>query len=74
MRRGTGPAARGAKRRKAEARIRLAHQIPDAEKAARADYVIENTGDLAALKARVMEAVGATEGGEQQIRKKLSLE
>jgi dephospho-CoA kinase len=37
----------------AEARVRLAHQIPDAEKAARADYVIENAGDLAALKARV---------------------
>ena len=29
----------------ADARLRLAHQIPDAEKAARADYVLENTGD-----------------------------
>lgn len=30
----------------ADARRRLAHQIPDAEKAAQADYVLENTGDL----------------------------
>ena len=37
----------------ADARIRLARQIPDAEKAARADYVLENTGDVAALRAQV---------------------
>ncbi len=37
----------------ADARIRLARQIPDAEKAARADYVLENTGDVAALRAAV---------------------
>jgi dephospho-CoA kinase len=37
----------------ADARSRLAHQIPDAEKAARADYVIENTGDLESLRAQV---------------------
>jgi dephospho-CoA kinase len=36
-----------------DARIRLARQIPDAEKAARADFVIENTGDLAKLRAQV---------------------
>jgi dephospho-CoA kinase len=36
-----------------DARIRLERQMPDAEKAARADFVIENTGDLAALRARV---------------------
>src|SRR5208337_2424960 len=39
----------------ADARLRLAHQIPDAEKAARADYVLENTGDQAALRAQVVE-------------------
>jgi dephospho-CoA kinase len=37
----------------ADARLRLAHQIPDAEKAARADYVLENTADLAALHAQI---------------------
>jgi dephospho-CoA kinase len=37
----------------ADARLRLAHQIPDSVKAARADYVLENTGDKAALHAQV---------------------
>jgi dephospho-CoA kinase len=37
----------------ADARSRLAHQIPDAEKATRADYLIENTGDLTALRRQV---------------------
>ena len=36
-----------------DAHVRLARQIPDAEKAARADFVIENTGDLAGLRGRV---------------------
>jgi dephospho-CoA kinase len=39
----------------ADARRRLAHQIPDEEKAARADYVVENTGDREALHAQVVE-------------------
>jgi len=39
----------------ADARTRLARQMPDAEKSARADFVIENTGDLAALRGRVVE-------------------
>jgi len=39
----------------ADARMRLRHQIPDAEKAARADYVLENTGDLEGLHAQVAE-------------------
>jgi dephospho-CoA kinase len=37
----------------ADARRRLAHQIADAEKAARADYVIDNVGDMDALKGQV---------------------
>ncbi len=37
----------------ADARSRLAHQIPDAQKAARADYVLENVGDRQALWAKV---------------------
>ena len=41
-----------------DARRRLAHQIPDSEKAARADYVLENTGDLAALRAQVEDLWG----------------
>jgi dephospho-CoA kinase len=42
----------------ADARRRLKHQIPDAEKAARADYVLENAGDKAALRAQVVELWG----------------
>jgi dephospho-CoA kinase len=47
------PTGDGNKAAEAEARLRLAHQIPDAEKAARADYVLENTGDRASLRAQV---------------------
>jgi dephospho-CoA kinase len=39
----------------ADARMRLKHQIPDAQKAARADYVLENAADQVALRAQVME-------------------
>ena len=37
----------------AEARVRLAHQIPDAEKAARADYILDNNGDIKSLRTQV---------------------
>jgi dephospho-CoA kinase len=37
----------------ADARLRLAYQIPDREKAAKADYVLDNTGDIAQLHAQV---------------------
>ena len=50
---------RRAKRPRPMPGVRLAHQIPDAEKAARADYVIENTGDMDALRAQVEAAVAA---------------
>jgi dephospho-CoA kinase len=36
-----------------DARIRLSRQVSDEEKAARADFVIENTGDVFALRAAV---------------------
>lgn len=45
------PAARAAA--EADARLRLSHQIPDAEKAAKADYVLDNAGDLASLAIQV---------------------
>jgi dephospho-CoA kinase len=38
-----------------DARSRLKHQIPDAEKATRADYVLENTGDLDSLRAQTLD-------------------
>ena len=37
----------------ADARSRLSHQIPDSEKIARADYVVENKGDIVALRVQV---------------------
>jgi dephospho-CoA kinase len=46
----TGASPEGLAAAEADARARLAHQIPDAEKATRADYVIENSGDLAHLR------------------------
>jgi dephospho-CoA kinase len=36
-----------------DARSRLAYQMPDSAKIARADYVIENNGDIAALRIQV---------------------
>ncbi len=38
---------------KADARIRLSHQVPDSQKVAQADYVLDNSGDIAALRAQV---------------------
>jgi dephospho-CoA kinase len=37
----------------ADARLRLTHQIPDAEKSSLADYVLDNTGDEPSLRAQV---------------------
>ncbi len=36
-----------------QARLRLSHQIPDAIKASRADYVVENAGDTDSLRLQV---------------------
>lgn len=49
------PSGDGRATAEADGRARLAHQIPDAEKAPRADYILDNTGDLAALRAQVRE-------------------
>jgi dephospho-CoA kinase len=48
---GLSDSGRGAA--EADARYRLAHQISDAVKAARADYLIENVGDKDALRTQV---------------------
>jgi dephospho-CoA kinase len=47
------PSGPGREAAEAEARHRLMHQIPDAEKAAHADYVLENHLDLESLRAQV---------------------
>lgn len=47
------PTGEGRAAAEADARRRLAHQIPDAEKVAMADEVIENTGDLGSLRTQV---------------------
>jgi dephospho-CoA kinase len=47
------PSGSGCKAAESEARERLTHQIPDAEKAAQADYVIENSGNIGDLRAQV---------------------
>jgi dephospho-CoA kinase len=46
-----GPAREAAE---ADARSRLAHQIPDVEKVAMSDYVIDNKGDREELRAQVV--------------------
>jgi dephospho-CoA kinase len=38
----------------ADARRRLSHQVSDAEKSAQADYVIDNSGDMASLRTQVL--------------------
>ena len=48
-----GPSGAARVAAEADARLRLQHQILDAEKAAQADYVLDNSGDLAALQAQV---------------------
>jgi len=59
-----GPAREAAVR---DAQTRLARQIPDREKAARADFVITNSGDLAELRAQV-ESVWETLKAESRER------
>jgi dephospho-CoA kinase len=47
------PTGVGCEAAEADARVRLAHQIPDAEKAPRADYILDNARDEASLRAQV---------------------
>jgi dephospho-CoA kinase len=66
------PAGRAAA--EADARVRLAHQIPDAEKAARADYVLDNTGDEVALRVQVEALWQRLQAESNKFQQKLSLE
>ncbi len=50
---GSGSTSANREAIEADARNRLAHQVRDAEKAAQADYVLDNSGDIAALRAQV---------------------
>jgi dephospho-CoA kinase len=66
------PATRGAA--EADARLRLSHQIPDAEKTALADYVLDNTGDEAALRTQVEVVLQRLKTESNNYSGKLSLE
>jgi dephospho-CoA kinase len=66
---GKGPEAAAA-----DARERLKHQIPDAEKAAQADYVLENSGNLEALEAQVRDLWERLKAESNNSRQNLSLE
>jgi dephospho-CoA kinase len=59
---------------KADARARLAHQVPDAEKGAQADYVLDNSGDIAALNAQVEALWPRLKAESNKSGQKLSLE
>ena len=58
----------------ADARIRLSHQVPDAEKAAEADYVLDNSGDIAALHAQVQALWPRLQAESNKSGQKLSLQ
>ena len=57
----------------ADARQRLTHQIPDAEKTAMSDYVIDNNGDKEALRAQVVTLWQRLKAGSNNSSRNLSL-
>ncbi|MGA3101872.1 MAG: dephospho-CoA kinase [Terracidiphilus sp.] len=57
-----------------DARNRLSHQVPDAEKAAQADYVLDNSGDIAALRAQVQALWPRLQPESNKSGQKLSLQ
>jgi dephospho-CoA kinase len=68
------PHGEGKEATEADARARLAHQIPDAEKAAQADYVIENAADKTALRAQVTAIWQQLKADSNKSKQNLSLE
>lgn len=66
-----GPAREAAE---ADARLRLAQQIPDAEKAALSDYVIDNSSDKAALYDQVADVWQSLKSRNNNSSKNLSLQ
>lgn len=66
-----GPAREAAE---AEARLRLSHQIPDSQKAAQADYVVDNSGDLDSLRAQVKAIWPRLQGESNKIPQHMSLQ
>ena len=58
----------------ADARNRLSHQVRDAEKAAQADYVLDNSGDIAALRAQVERLWPRLQTESNKSRQNLSLQ
>jgi dephospho-CoA kinase len=66
------PTARSAA--EADARFRLAHQIPDTEKASRADYVLDNAGDVANLREQVEALWQRLKDESNNFQRNLSLE
>lgn len=67
----SGPARQAAE---ADARRRLLHQIPDAEKAAQADYVLDNSGDLESLRAQVQDLWPRLQAESNKIPPRMSLQ
>ena len=72
------PNATGRTALEADARNRLSHQVPDSEKAAQADYVLDNSGDIAALREQVVKLwprlIEAGAAGSNKLRQNLSLQ
>jgi dephospho-CoA kinase len=68
------PSGQGREAVEADARRRLAHQIPDAEKVAQADYVLKNTGELAALRTQVVDLWGHLKAESNNFHPNESLE
>ncbi len=66
------PATRAAA--EADARLRLAQQIPDSQKAALSDYVIDNSGDKAALYDKVSDLWRQVKSHNNNSSGKLSLQ